>query len=156
MTLEQRNLLIENYIPFAKKIAYKYAEINSVYFWYEEIKSAAFYGLVLAAEKYDNSKSNFANFAKIKIIGAIKDFVRSEFKKRSTEIGDFDPGYQNSNLTEFLEFFIFNLECFEKEIFFDYYLNNRTMSEIAQDRALSKSRISQILFGIKNKLRCNV
>lgn len=152
MTLTQRNLLIENYLPLAKKIAYSYCE-NRFSFWREEIKSAAYYGLLLAAEKYDETKSNFAHFAKIRINGEIKDFIRSELKIKH-ELVDFDKSfYCNSNLEEFLESFIFNLNSLEKEVFIDYYVKEKTMQEIAGDRNLSKSRISQIVSDMKNKLR---
>ena len=76
MTITERNQLIVLHMDLAKKIALTYSrKISCVD--KDELVSAAYFGLVDAAEKYKFSKSdNFAAYAVIRIIGAIKDYLR--------------------------------------------------------------------------------
>ena len=70
------NILITNYLPLARKIAQqKKRQLFSIY--YDELESAAYFGLVDAAHKYNPRKNdNFVFYAKIRILGAIQDYLR--------------------------------------------------------------------------------
>lgn len=67
-------LIIDN-LNFAELLAAKFKK-NKKYS-YEELKSAAYMGLVEAATKYDSLKNNsFKAFAFLRINGAMKDYIR--------------------------------------------------------------------------------
>jgi RNA polymerase sigma factor for flagellar operon FliA len=67
--------LINNYIPFAKALAYEYHTKTG--FEYYELKSCAYLGLVQAALKYKPEfNDSFAGFAAPRIKGSIIDFLR--------------------------------------------------------------------------------
>lgn len=68
-------LIIENMF-FAEMLAAKIKK-KIKNFSYEELKSAAYLGLVESANKYDSLKnSSFRAFAYSRINGAIKDYLR--------------------------------------------------------------------------------
>ena len=71
--------LIEDNIYLAEKIA-KFSSKKYRFLTYDEIKSAAYFGLVQAANSYNFLKSPcFSTYASYRIFGAIKDYLR-EFK----------------------------------------------------------------------------
>ena len=75
MTTVQQKLVISN-LTLAKKLA-KCKKKKCYFINYDELESAAFLGLVEAAVKYNsNLNDNFAAFATMRIIGAIKDYLR--------------------------------------------------------------------------------
>lgn len=70
------NELITDNLFFADILAAKFKKRLS-FTSYEELQSAAYLGLVEAANKFDPSRSNgFRSFARFRIIGAIKDYLR--------------------------------------------------------------------------------
>ena len=77
-TLEQRNLLIEEYQGFVKKIVRYLLSSLSLPFKYEsELESAGYLGLVEAADRFDpGAGTPFPQFAKMRIRGAIIDSIR--------------------------------------------------------------------------------
>ncbi len=75
MKLEERNIIIEKYMPFARSQAVKkHKTIQSIDV--DELKSAAYLGLVEAADRFDPSRSNFPSYAKYRIAGEIQDYLR--------------------------------------------------------------------------------
>lgn len=71
LTLEQNDLILK-YLHFAEKLAKKYSQFRD-----DELKSAAYVGLIDAAIKY-NGKSNFSTYARFRINGAMKDYLRKQ------------------------------------------------------------------------------
>lgn len=69
------NLIIEN-MYFADCLAAKFKrKINSIN--YDELQSAAYFGLVQAANSFKlDSGIRFKSFAHFRIIGAIRDYLR--------------------------------------------------------------------------------
>jgi RNA polymerase sigma factor for flagellar operon FliA len=77
MTIKERNELITNYIPLANKLAFQKNKFVSKNITFEELKSAAYMGLVDAAIRFDNKRNcSFFSYAKIRISGEICDFIR--------------------------------------------------------------------------------
>ena len=70
------NSLILNNISLAEKIA-KSKKRKLSHISYDELKSAAYLGLVEAANNYNSSENdNFPAFAVWRIIGAVRDYLR--------------------------------------------------------------------------------
>ena len=70
------NQLITDNLFFADILAGKFKRKIS-FVSYEELQSAAYLGLVEAANNFDSSKNtNFTLFARFRIVGAIRDYLR--------------------------------------------------------------------------------
>jgi RNA polymerase sigma factor for flagellar operon FliA len=71
--------LAQKYMPFAEAIVTKLCKVMSLPLYLkDEFKSAAYFGLVEAANRYDFSQGiPFERFAYIRIRGAIIDYIRS-------------------------------------------------------------------------------
>lgn len=77
MTIEERNELVIKYIPLANKLAFQKNKFTSKNICFDELKSAAYMGLVNAANKFDKKYNcSFYTYAKIRILGEICDFIR--------------------------------------------------------------------------------
>lgn len=158
MTTIERNLLIEQYLPLAKKLAKNKKKTLPKYVSLDDVMSAAFYGLVDAAEKYDSSKCSFGFYAKLRISGEICDYLR-EICRDSSRYGtslDFreEDGFSLAETIqvavtddgkEFLEDISKNLFGIEKTVFSLYYGDNLTLKEIGTSIGVSEGRVSQIL-----------
>lgn len=80
-SLRFRDTLVESSLEFADKIVWgvmrKY-NLRSEHF--EDLKSAALFGLVEAAERYDPKRGGeFQAFAQLRVRGAVIDYIRSCF-----------------------------------------------------------------------------
>ena len=87
---EYKHALVESYLPLAVKIADTYRRRAPEWVESDEISSVAYYGLVAAADKFDPTYRPpqgdpkydpwlaFGAFAKIKIHGAIRDWMRTQ------------------------------------------------------------------------------
>ena len=71
------NFLVENNINFADKIACQKKKTLPKYIDLDELKSAAYMGLVKAARRYDaDFGATFTTFAYYRISGEIEDYLR--------------------------------------------------------------------------------
>lgn len=136
------NLIISN-LHLAEKLAkIKKRKLSNVS--YDELKSAAYMGLVEAANKYNPIKNdNFAAFAFFRINGAIKDYLRELlWKSKMSELHENIPEKsQEINFDEIVE----NLPPTNKNIIKLYYIDRMKLKEIACKKGVHESRISQIL-----------
>lgn len=162
MTPHEINDLIVQHIGFSEKIARlnckKYPKIS-----FDELKSSAYMGLVIAANKYDpNKKTKFTTFAHWKINFSILVYAKENYpiKKRilcESEIEKLNlknvaVKIQNPERIEMCEILTKGLNQKEKEIFTDYYVSDKRVSQIAVEQMVHISRISQILKKMNNKL----
>src|SRR4051812_1699576 len=77
MTITQS--LVEQYIPLANKLACRRKKDLPRFVDIEELKSAAYLGLVEAASRYDPKVGViFSTFAYPRIFGAIQDYLREQ------------------------------------------------------------------------------
>jgi RNA polymerase sigma factor (sigma-70 family) len=160
MTTINRNSLILDNIQFAKDIAWrkhrKYSFVS-----YDEIESAAYMGLVEAAEKYDPLKCDeFAGYAYPRIVGAICDFLREiqwgtrDNPRKATEIFEDDfCQVESKDCDELFEKVTLSLAKHYKAIVKRYYIDNKKIREIAEEQGVNESRISQVLCESRSKLK---
>ena len=71
---EARDTLIEDYLPLAEKLARRYSTTVGLD---EDLRQTALVGLVLAAERFDHQRGNFAAFAIPTITGTLKKHLRA-------------------------------------------------------------------------------
>lgn len=141
--------LIHQHLPLARRLARKKSRTISCV-GYDELESAAFFGLVLAAKNYDSSKNIcFAAFASFRIKGAIQDYLRElQWGSRSKPLTS-EPNFEfiskvfpdEETFTEI----IVELPENNQRILRMYYQKNRTLKEIALEVNLSLARVHQIL-----------
>tara|TARA_Y100000034_G_scaffold48390_1_gene59750 strand:+ start:4263 stop:4772 length:510 start_codon:yes stop_codon:yes gene_type:complete len=159
LTISERNTLVLNYLPLAHKIACNKKRTVPSHVDLDELKSAAYLGLVDAASRY-NTKYNFAPYASIRISGAISDFLRElgwGSRAQYTVIccGDDSPLdwlASDEATKEFEEI----TECLlenERQILSWYYIDNYTMKEIGNKLSRTESRVSQIISESKEKIK---
>ncbi|RDJ35235.1 MAG: sigma-70 family RNA polymerase sigma factor [Crenarchaeota archaeon] len=160
MTIIERNELIENYLPLALKLAFHKKKQVPPRVDIEDLKSAAFFGLVDAANKYNEIVGSFGAYAKRRILGEIQDFIRNSYKKSMASIDQ--PDENGLMLSESLiqkSYVAWNDEEYpeltdlDKNIIKMYYVDGFSMKEIGKIIGVSESRVSQLLKGTRNKLK---
>lgn len=166
--ITERNKLIEAYLPLAHKLAFEKKKHLPNNIDFEDLKSAAYYGLVDAAVKFNNEKSNFFGaYAKFRILGEIYDFVRKSYlnqKRYSVSLDEDDDNGETlaSNLPQgepckdFNEIFdeaTKTLSNQNKKIIMMYFLDDLSLKEIGRKIGVSESRVSQILKQSKEEIR---
>ena len=139
--------LVLRHITFADKIAVNYFSKTPPQVQLDELKSAAYTGLVDAANRYDGQR-NFESFAAWRIIGEIKDYLRSlrwskHYSVSSIEGMDF-PVEDQENL-EISEECLRGISPFAKNILKMYYGREMTLTEIAAKIKMTPARISQLI-----------
>lgn len=85
-SIEERNAIVEKHLDLAKICAYRrHKTVNSTV-QYDELLSAAYRGLINAAERYDGlkrkadgtkAKASFEVYAQVRIWGEMNDYLRS-------------------------------------------------------------------------------
>jgi RNA polymerase sigma factor (sigma-70 family) len=153
------NELIISHLSLANSIAYK---IRYKYkkFTIDELQSAAYMGLVEAANKYDEKNGvKFITFATSKIRWAILDYaveVRFSNNTNLKFISLDDNQYsrkESGNREEIYKILTQDMNEREKEIFISYYVKEKKMHEIAVSYNVKESRISQILSKVVKRLQ---
>jgi len=161
MTTLERNQLIENYMPLANKLAVERKKTLPRKIDLEEIKSAAYFGLVDAAQKFDVAKSvSFGTYARIRIVGEIQDFIRESYKNDERYgislyqpdattgdclINNLSQGRPTKFFDDFFASTIDTLSDLDKNIVMMYYVEDLSLKEIGVQIGLSESRVSQLL-----------
>jgi RNA polymerase sigma factor (sigma-70 family) len=151
LTKEQQSLVLKH-IAFAEKIAKCQAKKTPPQVQYDELKSAAYMGLVDAATRYDG-KSDFESFARFRIIGEVKDYLRSlKWDRNTNTVASIPEGYdvvaepEPESFDDVLDEFAKNrISPLAKTILRDYYGERLSISQIATKANLSDARISQLI-----------
>lgn len=169
MTITERNQLIENYLPLALKLASEKKKSMPRKVDFEDLKSAAYFGLVDAAQKYNPSKSSFGTYARFRIAGEIQDFIRESYRDSLRFGVSLDQPDENGNCmaeniaaesndadAEFFEDVAKKLNDLDKSILKMYYIDEMSMKEIGCEVGVSESRISQVLKRTRDRIRNTV
>ena len=151
LTKEQQSLVL-NYMSFAEKLAKSQFRKTPPQVQFEELQSAAYMGLVDAAGRYDG-KSNFESFASFRIVGEIKDYLRSlRWDRNTNTLSSIPEGYdvvaesEPESFDEILDDLTKNrVSPLAKNILHMYYGQRLPISQIATKANLSDARISQLI-----------
>lgn len=158
LTVQERHSLILSNLNLADKIA-KSKKRKLSHISLDDLKSAAYLGLVEAANSYNSLENDcFPAYAVWRIIGAVKDFLRElSWGSRSKPVKmavlqDDQISKKNKEQFDFDEI-ISSLSDLNKSIFKLYYQEGFKLKEIADSIGVHESRISQILSDSRLKLR---
>lgn len=156
--------LVLQYMPLANKLAYQRKRTLPSFIDVEELKSAAYLGLVEAASRYNcDFGVTFSTFAYPRIFGAIHDYLRElgrGVRCVSLNIPDEDCDLENilgvaperSN-DEFLEVAGLDFDDYAKQILRLYFVEEYSMKEVGEKFGVTESRISQLIKRYKQHLR---
>ncbi len=169
MTIAERNQLIENYLPLANSLAFEKKKSLPKKVDIDELKSAAYFGLIDAAQKFNPAKSSFGTYARWRIVGEIMDFIREscrDYSRCGISLDQPDengncmaesiPQKLNNNLNEFLEEATKKLNDLDKNILTMYYIQDMTMKEIGCQIGVSESRVSQVLKQTRDTIKMTI
>lgn len=164
--------LIVQYVPMADKLAFKKKRVLPKFIDVEELKSAAYLGLVEAANRFDEKFGvAFSTFAYPRIFGAIHDYLREQgwvkdgkynsflsLDSLSSEDGELSykdaiESKPESKSEECFDLITHNLDDQGKEVIRNYFLDEYSMKEIGEKWDISESRVSQLIKLYKNKIR---
>lgn len=154
---EKVNKIILDYMPLAEKMAWEKFKSTPSNISIEDLKSAAYLGLVDAANKYDYSV-NFGTYARFRIMGEIYDHMRSiswgtrkdPFIPASLE-DEFDLQARSEN--EFLDEISHKIKSRLYVILRKYYIEGHSLRDIGKQLGVSESRISQMLNQAKKSVK---
>lgn len=171
--MNTKETLVLQYLPLANKLAYQKKRSLPDFVDVEDLKSAAYLGLVEAANRFDSKFDvAFSTFAYPRIFGAIHDYLReqgwfkrgdltpvmsldSAFDNQDCVLRDTIPSKPNDNTKENLEAITLGLDDQDKAIISYYFVEEYSMKEIGEIIGISESRVSQLLKSCKSKIRQN-
>lgn len=151
--------LVEQFMPFAKKLAYKKKRMVPRFIDVEELLSAAYLGLVEAASRFNEEKGvQFQTFAYPRIWGAINDHLRGfgacAFGDEEQDLGEMiEAKKEADNFDEVLEFVAKDLDENAAGMLKLYFEEDLPMKEVGSKFGVSESRISQIFSSYKKSIR---
>jgi RNA polymerase sigma factor (sigma-70 family) len=164
--------LAEQYISLANKLAYQRKKTLPKFIDIEELKSAAYLGLVEAASRYKPEIGvTFSTFAYPRIFGAIHDYIREQgWLKRGdlTPVLSLDEPVSASDncalkdtieakpqddTEECFEVITLHLDAQAKAVLRYYFIDDYSMKEVGEKFGVSESRISQLIKLYKRKVQ---
>lgn len=170
--MNTKQKLVLKYVPMANKMAYQKKKSLPNFVDVEDLKSAAYLGLVEAANRFNpNLGVAFSTFAYPRIFGAIHDYLREQgwFKR-----GDLTPvlsldlaadedlvlrdtieAKPESQIEEYIEVITLDLDKQAKQIIKHYFVEEYSMKEVGDLIGVSESRVSQLIKLYKAKIKQN-
>jgi RNA polymerase sigma factor (sigma-70 family) len=162
--------LIENHMKIANLIAWDWARKLPRRIDVEELRSAAYFGLVDAATRYDATYGEFMAFARPRVNGAILDYLRSlgDWGTWSLEVEGFNGGDTPTLLRdEIIAPMIVPADNFEQTLetvgkglgeravlmLTSYYRDEVPMKEIGERHGITEGRVSQLFTSYNNQLQ---
>lgn len=153
MTIKERNELVLNYLPLARSLASKAKKNLPQSVAIDELRSVAYLGLIDAAIKYAEEKSLFSTYARFRIYGELKDFVRDFYRDRNRMVVSDQIEITANDMSYDFEYLCQYLSDVDKKILTMYYINEMHMKEIGIKIGLSEGRVSQRLKSIREYLK---
>lgn len=166
-TTETEELILQ-FKPFADKCAWEIKRKIPNRISLESLQSAAYLGLIEAAHRFDPLQGNFCTYARPRIIGSIKDYLRelqwggrySEISIVSLDAPSPDGNILADNICDYRgnneEFFAHaskDLTALERKVILLYYREGLNLEEIGLEIGVKKARISQIMGNSKERIR---
>jgi RNA polymerase sigma factor (sigma-70 family) len=149
--------LVLDYIPLAIKMARLRSLSAPPSVSFEDLRSAAYLGLVDAASRFDSSRGfAFASYARLRIDGEMTDHMRSSFLGANTRFMIDGEDFPEDSEPESPHLDFSCLDSREARIVRLHYFDNRTLKDIGDSEGVGESRISQILGVCRIKLKRNL
>lgn len=162
--------LVLQYVPLANKLAYRKKRSLPSFVDIEELKSAAYLGLVEAATRFDTKYgAAFSTYAYSRISGAICDYLRElGWGKKSDshfvsldkhvdgedcDLKDMLESKEERNDKEFLEVVSADLDDQAEVILKMYFVEDFSMKEVGEKFGVTESRVSQLIKRYKKCIR---
>jgi RNA polymerase sigma factor (sigma-70 family) len=162
ITTVERHALIMDHVSLAEKIA-KSRKKKLTQVSYDELRSAAYLGLVEAASNYNPQENDcFPAYAVWRIIGAVRDYLRElSWGPRSNPVKMAEVFVYEEHIFDrqdvdragFFEDVIRQLPTVNKTVLKLYYQEGMKIKDIASDLGVHQSRVSQILSDSRMKLK---
>lgn len=152
-TIERDNLILQH-LHLAEKLACIQVKSIAKKISIDELKSAAYFGLVLAAQNYQGDfGASFITYATIRIRGSMRDYVRElkwgTRKKQVKAVQLAEYTKRDSNISWIVE----DLKPLEKKIVLMYYEGGYTLKEIGAEIGVKESWVSQMLSKVRDTLK---
>ena len=150
----KRDDLILQHLSLADKLAWIQIKATPKRISVDELKAAAYMGLVLAAEKYQEGISSFVTYATTKIQGSMRDYVKElkwgtrKSPKKAVSLADVFAKKENN-----MSWVYYDLKPLEKKIIFMYYEGGYTLKEIGKELNVNESWASQLLNKAKQTIK---
>ena len=166
-------MLFRSYVPLANKLALQRKKTLPRFIDIEDLRSAAYLGLVEAANRFNPDMGNcFSTFAYPRINGAIIDYLRDLGwlkKGDSCSIASLDAPVADSETNvlgdsiaakeerqddeEMLEVISQNLDDQAKTVLGHYFIDEMSMKQIGEKFGVTEGRISQLIKEYKARIR---
>lgn len=155
--------LVESHIPFANKIASRKRTSLPKRISLEELQSAAYMGLVEAANRFNAEKGvTFTTFAYPRIFGAIIDYLRecgmpltsldSSLEDDGCTLAETVSAPETSRVEEVFEAMTSNLDDKAQIVLRCYLMEDMPMKEVGRKLGVTESRVSQLISGYKDSI----
>jgi RNA polymerase sigma factor (sigma-70 family) len=165
--------LVVQYIPWANKLAIQKKRTLPEFIDLEEIKSAAYLGLVEAASRYKPELNiEFTTFSYSRIWGAIHDYLREQGWKKEGQycqmlsldaptsadgethcLADTIEAKAEQDTEECFEVITAKLGAQAKVMLRHYFIDELSMKEVGEKFGVSESRVSQLIKNYKGQIR---
>lgn len=165
--------LVEQYVPLANKLAIQKKKSLPRFIDIEDLRSAAYLGLVEAASRYNPDLGVcFSTFAYPRINGAIIDHLRDLgwMKKGDTcyiasldaPVGDSEACFlgetiaakeERTDQEEVLEVVSHGMDDQAKSVLRHYFIDELSMKEVGEKFGVTEGRISQLIKQYKDRIR---
>ncbi len=155
--------LINSNLILAEKLAKKKKRRVDPRIHYDELKSAAYAGLVDAAGKYNHGSVPFDKYAGRRIIGEMEDYIRDLNWSRyhhvkmaplnDSQLVDDSDNTLHSDAKKLSDAAFTVLPEYGRELFHMYYNQGKTMKQIGDTVGLTESMISKQIKGYHSLLR---
>lgn len=160
--------LVEFHIPFANKIACRKKRTLPRRITLEELQSAAYMGLVEAANRFDDVKGvTFTTFAYPRVFGAIIDYLRecgipitsldAAYEEEGCTLAEIVAAPRESHVEEVFEALTIGMDDRTQSMLRCYYMDDMSMKDVGVRFGVTESRISQLLSDCRRDIqaRCN-
>jgi RNA polymerase sigma factor (sigma-70 family) len=159
MTDQERNNLIINHMDLAEQIAKN--KRKSIKLQFDDLRSAAYLGLVDAAWRFEEAKGSFRRYAAYRILGEVNEYIRREIDRNNKFISLDENKHINYLLRSDgggQSFFSDIIHCLPdkgKNLLRLYYCDQLTLKQIADRIGISESFVSILMKKYRNVVRSN-